>query len=64
MPIEVIEKVINHKSGETAGIRRVYNLHSYTDEKRKALDAWGSYFEKLIAGADAPNVFSLAERRA
>lgn len=64
VPIEVTEKVINHKSGETAGIRGVYNLHAYTDEKRKALDAWGSYLDRLIAGADAPNVVALADRRA
>jgi hypothetical protein len=63
VPIEVTEKVINHKSGETAGIRGVYNLHAYTDEKRKALAAWGAYLEKLIAGADAPNVVALVERR-
>ena len=64
VPIEVTEKVINHKSGETAGIRGVYNLHAYTDEKRKALDAWGAYLEKLISGADAPNVVALPTRAA
>lgn len=53
VPIEVTEKVINHKSGETAGIRGVYNLHAYTDEKRQALDAWGSYLRRLIADAES-----------
>lgn len=48
VPIEVTEKVINHKSGETAGIRGVYNLHAYTDEKRKALNAWAAFLEKLV----------------
>jgi hypothetical protein len=62
VPIEVTEKVINHRSGETAGIRGVYNLHAYSDEKRKALDAWGDFLTKLIKGADAPNVIALAER--
>lgn len=51
VPIEVTEKVINHKSGETAGIRGVYNLHAYTDEKRKALDAWAAFLGKLVTGA-------------
>ncbi|WP_237487341.1 tyrosine-type recombinase/integrase [Parapontixanthobacter aurantiacus] len=64
VPIEVTEKVINHKSGETAGIRGVYNLHAYTDEKRDALEAWGAYLEKLIARASAPNVIALAKGRA
>src|SRR5690606_18707937 len=65
IPIEVTEKVINHTSGETAGIRGVYNLHAYTDEKRKALDGWGGYLERLLAEAgEASNVIALAERRA
>lgn len=63
VPIEVTEKVINHKSGETAGIRGVYNLHAYTDEKRKALDAWGAYLKRLVADADKDsNVIALPER--
>jgi hypothetical protein len=56
IPIEVTEKVINHKSGETAGIRGVYNLHAYTAEKRQALEAWGGYLERLIASAEKTNV--------
>lgn len=60
IPIEVTEKVINHKSGETAGIRGVYNLHAYTDEKRTALDAWGAYLGKLVADAEKDsNVIAL-----
>lgn len=50
VPIEVTEKVINHKSGETAGIKGVYNLHAYTDEKRKALTAWAAFLQKLVDG--------------
>lgn len=52
IPIEVTEKVINHKSGETAGIRGVYNLHAYTEEKRKALESWAGYLARLIADAE------------
>jgi len=64
IPIEVTEKVINHKSGETRGIRGVYNLHAYTDEKRKALDAWAAYLQRLLAevkdlsGNDATSAIS------
>lgn len=53
--IEVTEKVINHLSGETAGIRGVYNLWSYLDEKRRALDAWGAWLEGLIKGEVQPD---------
>lgn len=65
VPIEVTEKVINHKSGETAGIRGVYNLHAYTKEKREALDKWGAYLRRIVAEADQEtNVVQLAEKRA
>ena len=63
--IEVTEKVINHLSGETAGIRGVYNLWAYLDEKRRALDAWSSWLETLIAGRSVPdNVVPIAAARA
>lgn len=62
VPIEVTEKVINHKSGETAGIRGVYNLHAYTDEKRQALEKWGAYLMRLVADAEKEsNVVPLAK---
>ena len=65
VPIEVTEKVINHKSGETAGIRGVYNLHAYTDEKAKALDAWAAYLTRLLADAKAnTNVIALPAKAA
>lgn len=63
-PIEVTEKVINHKSGEVSGVAKVYNLWAYEPEKRAALSAWGDYLERLIKGADTSNVIALAERRA
>jgi integrase len=65
IPIVVTEKILNHKSGEASGgVRKVYNLWAYEDEKRAALTAWGKYLEKLIAGADASSVIALAERGA
>ena len=39
--LPVIEKVLNHASGSFAEIVRVYQRHSFADEKRAALDAWG-----------------------
>lgn len=50
IPIEVTERVINHLSGETAGIRGVYNLYEYLPEKKRALDAWGAHLAGLIQG--------------
>jgi len=60
-PIEVTERVINHhEGGEASGIRAVYNLYEYAEEKRRALEAWGVWLGRLIAGADdASNVVAL-----
>ena len=46
--LPVIEKVLNHSSGSFAGIVSVYQKHSFADEKRAALDAWGQHVERLV----------------
>jgi integrase len=51
----VIEKVLNHVSGQISGVAAVYNRHGYNDEKRRALQTWADFvfslnvnrFEKL-----------------
>ena len=48
--LPVIEKVLNHVSGSFRGVVGIYNRHSFEDEKRHALQAWGSYVERLMAG--------------
>lgn len=64
--IEVSERVINHhQGGETSGVRGIYNLYEYLDEKTKAMDAWASRLNSLIKGAPMPsNVVQLAAVRA
>jgi integrase len=47
--LPVIEKVLNHQSGSFAGIVGVYQKHSFADEKRHALEAWGRHVEGLIS---------------
>lgn len=58
--LAVVEKVLNHTSGTFAGIVGVYQLYSYEDEKRAALQAWGDYVERLVINNPAPNVVRLA----
>lgn len=36
----VIEKVLNHVSGQISGVAAIYNRHGYEAEKRQALEAW------------------------
>lgn len=50
--IEATEKVINHISGETDGIRGVYNLYQYEPEKREALTLWHEHIRQLVANAE------------
>jgi integrase len=51
--LPVIEKVLNHASGSFAGIVGVYQRHSFADEKREALEAWGRHVESLVSGKSA-----------
>ena len=41
--LPIIEKVLNHASGSFAGIVGVYQKHEFSEEKRRALDAWGGF---------------------
>jgi hypothetical protein len=47
--LPVIEKVLNHASGSFAGIVGVYQKHSFADEKRGALVAWGSHVAGIVS---------------
>lgn len=51
--LPVIEKVLNHASGSFAGIVGVYQRHSFADEKRHALEAWGNFVAALVDGKPA-----------
>ncbi|WP_162179751.1 site-specific integrase [Sphingobium chlorophenolicum] len=64
-PIEVTERVINHhQGGEASGIRGIYNLYEYYDEKVAALGAWAKHLQSLITGVPvASNVVHLADAR-
>ena len=45
-----IGKILNHAE---PGVIRVYDRHSYDQEKRKALNAWGRKLESIISGKKA-----------
>lgn len=57
----VVEACVNHVSGlAKAGVAGVYNKALYLEERRRAMDAWGNYVERLVTpGKDAPNVVNL-----
>jgi integrase len=61
--LPVIEKCLNHASGSFAGIVGVYQRHSFADEKRAALEAWGQHIDALISGKPANKIVGLREKR-
>jgi hypothetical protein len=63
--LEVTEAVLNHVSGSRAGIVGVYQRHSWADEKRSALDAWGAHVAGIVEKrAPVSNVTPLRARSA
>ena len=52
--LEVTEAVLNHLSGTRAGIVGVYQRHSFTDEKRAALETWVAEVERLVGSMSSP----------
>lgn len=52
--LEVTEAVLNHLSGTRAGIVGVYQRHSFTDEKRAALETWVAEVERLVGAVSSP----------
>ena len=58
IPSEVIERAINHTSGNFAGVSGVYNRFEYGDERREAMEAWSRYVMAVVNGKP-PNVVSL-----
>ncbi|HZN28892.1 MAG TPA: integrase arm-type DNA-binding domain-containing protein [Xanthobacteraceae bacterium] len=57
--LPVIEKVLGHASGSFAGIVGVYQKHSFADEKRNALNAWGAFVADLVSDRPRRNVVRL-----
>ncbi len=44
---QVVEAILNHKSGTIRGVAAVYNRYDHFAEKRAALDLWGRHVEAL-----------------
>ena len=51
--LEVTEAVLNHVAGSRAGIIGVYQRHTWSDEKRAALNAWGEHVAAIVEGREA-----------
>jgi hypothetical protein len=53
IPSNVCELVIAHAQ---PGLHKVYDLHSYRDEKRRALELWASRLQEIVGPAEPGNV--------
>jgi integrase len=62
IPPHVVDKVLNHVSGTIRGVAAIYNRFEYLEERRTALEAWGSHVDNLMTPA-VLNVVPLAGRR-
>jgi integrase len=58
---EVSEAVLAHVQ---PGIKAVYNVHKYQDEKLDALEKWGARVIEIVGPPEPTGTISLSERRA
>ena len=45
---EIVEATINHVSESFGGVRGIYNVHNYAEERREALRAWATHVTSLL----------------
>jgi integrase len=60
VPTKVAELVIAHAQ---PGLHKVYDLHKYRDEKRRALDLWSSRLDEIVSVEAGSKVVELAKSR-
>lgn len=56
IPAEIVERAINHVSESFGGVRGVYNVHAYEDERRDAMTAWAGHVVRLLEQSSTSNV--------
>ncbi len=59
----VIEKVLNHSTGQISGVAAVYNRHTYLREKTDALNAWSKALKAIVQPDEVEkNIVNLTNR--
>lgn len=56
VPRHSISRVLNHSEG---GVTRLYDRHSYLNEKRQALNLWAQHLWEMLNGGGTDNVVKL-----
>ncbi len=57
--IHVTERCLNHVSGASGGLVRVYQRFEYAEEKRRAFEAWSRFLVSIISEESGQNVVLL-----
>ena len=61
--LPVIERILNHISGPSfGGVAGIYQRHNFSDEKRHALERWGTHVADLVSDYRSQNVVRLEAR--
>ena len=50
-PLHIIERLLNHVSGQISGVAAIYNRHTYKSEMRLAVENYEKHIQALIARA-------------
>jgi integrase len=45
---DIADRMLNHVSGNFAGVKGVYQKYEYLPERKVAMERWNSYITKLI----------------
>jgi integrase len=57
--LEVTEAVLGHLSGSRGGVVGIYQRHTFSEEKRHALDLWAQHVMAVVEGRPSDNVVAL-----
>jgi len=47
-PPHVLERILNHSAGEISGVAKIYNIYSYMDEMRSAIELWEAKLVSIV----------------
>jgi integrase len=53
VPPHVVEAILGHVGGHKAGVAGVYNKALYLDERRRAMERWGTHIMSVVTGKPA-----------
>ncbi len=59
VPPHVVEKLLNHTTGQLGGVARIYNRYQYLDERRVALERWARRIESIVEDQPTEKVVHL-----